>query len=109
MEQDPRLGGDARLFDEFATGGDKELQAWLQLAAGYTLTGRNDYDVFFIVFGQPGSGKSTFLEALSHVLGEQYSIHLPVASLIDDGRASQQDEYYRAQLPGKRKAHSLTP
>lgn len=91
-------------FLEFATGGDKELQSWLQLAAGYTLTGRNDYDVFFIVYGQPGSGKSTFLEALAHVLGEQYSISLPVAALIDDGRGGSQDEYYRAQLPGKRLA-----
>ncbi len=91
-------------FLDFATGGDKELQSWLQLAAGYTLTGRNDLDVFFIVFGRPGSGKSTFLEALSHVLGEQYSIHLPVAALIDDGRGGSQDEYYRAQLPGMRMA-----
>ena len=91
-------------FLDFATGGDKELCAWLQLAAGYTLTGRNDLDVFFIVFGRPGSGKSTFLEALSHVLGEQYSIQLPVAALIDDGRGDAQDEYYRAQLPGRRMA-----
>lgn len=94
-------------FLEEATGGDKELQAWLQLAAGYTMTGRNDYDVFFIVFGPSGSGKSTFLEAMQGVLGEEYSTTMPTESLMDDGRGgggSGQDAYYLAQLPGKRLA-----
>lgn len=91
-------------FLDFATGGDKELQSWLQLAAGYTMTGHANLDVFFIVFGQPGSGKSTFLEAISHVLGDAYSISIPVSAVIDEGRGGGTDQYYWAQLPGKRMA-----
>lgn len=89
-------------FLDFATGGDKELQGWLQKAAGYTLTGLRDHDVLFMVYGQPGSGKSTFLEAIGHVLGKDYSVAMNSAVLVDDGMKSSSDEYHWAQLRGKR-------
>lgn len=89
-------------FLDFATGGDKELQLWLQKAAGYTLTGLRDYDVLFMVFGQPGSGKSTFLEALGHVLGKGYMTSMNSNVLVDDGMKSSSDDYHWAQLRGKR-------
>jgi phage/plasmid-associated DNA primase len=34
-------------FIDFATGGDKEYQDWLQRAAGYSITGSNKYDLMF--------------------------------------------------------------
>jgi phage/plasmid-associated DNA primase len=58
-------------FIDFATGGDKELQDWIQRAVGYTLTGLNNQDVMFLVYGPPGSGKNTFVEAI--VKAHEYS------------------------------------
>jgi len=65
---------DARspLWERFlhdATGGDAELEAFIQRAAGYSLLGANPEEVFFIVHGPTASCKSTFLEALKAMLG----------------------------------------
>lgn len=53
-----------------ATGGDAELAAYLQRAAGYTLTGRTDEEVLFLLLGPTATGKSTLAEALLGVLGD---------------------------------------
>lgn len=92
-------------FLEFATGGDRELQEWLQRAAGYTLTGDRTHDVLFLLYGLPGSGKSTFLEALGHMLGD-YMMPLDASVMMDSGTgmSSGSDQYYWAQLVGKRMA-----
>lgn len=58
------------------TGGDENLVQYLQRAAGYTLTASGREEAFFIIYGPKGSGKSTFLDALSCVLG-------PMAMEID--------------------------
>jgi putative DNA primase/helicase len=91
-------------FIDFATGGDKELQEWLQRAAGYTLTGLNTQDVMFLVYGPPGSGKNTFVEALVKALGtQQYSWPLDSSILAaNDGSSSSTDLYHWAELRGRR-------
>lgn len=53
-----------------ATGGDRDLLDFLQVAAGYSLTGATDEEVLFFVHGPAASGKSTFLEALKATLGD---------------------------------------
>jgi putative DNA primase/helicase len=61
------------LWDRFlkdVTGGDEEFVAFLQRAAGYSLTGDNSEEVFFFVHGPTRTGKSTFLEALKATLGD---------------------------------------
>lgn len=88
-------------FLEQATGGDKELQDWLQKAAGYTLTGLCDLDALFLVFGPPGSGKSTFLDALGSVMGDYYWM-LPASVMVDNRGMNGSDEYYWAELRGRR-------
>lgn len=45
-------------------------KAALQRIAGYTLLGGNPEHLFFVHHGATGSGKSTFMEIASHVLGE---------------------------------------
>ena len=65
---------DARLdlLDTFlrdATGGDDELQAFLQRAAGYSLTGDTSEEKLFFVHGPGAAGKSTFVEALRSAIG----------------------------------------
>ena len=91
-------------FLDFATDGDKEFQDWLQRAVGYTLTGLNNQDTLFLVYGPPGSGKTTFVETIVNALGtQQYSWTLDSAVLAaGDGSANRSDEYHMAELRGRR-------
>jgi len=52
------------------TQGDKEHEAYLQRAVGYTVTGDTREEVFFIVLGPPASGKTTLVEAASAMMGD---------------------------------------
>jgi len=52
------------------TQGDTDLQAYLQRAAGYTLTGLTVEEVFFMIYGPKGSGKSTFVDGMQTILGD---------------------------------------
>jgi putative DNA primase/helicase len=91
-------------FLDFATDGDKEFQDWLQRAAGYSLTGSSKYDIMFLVYGPPGSGKNTFVEALVKCLGtQQYAWPLDSSILAaNDGQSSSTDLYHWAMLRGRR-------
>ena len=91
-------------FINFATGGDKEYQDWLQRAAGYSITGSNKYDLMFLVYGPAGSGKNTFVEAIVKALGtQQYAWPLDSSILAQgDGQANSTDLYHWAQLRGRR-------
>ena len=91
-------------FIDFATGGDKELQDWLQRAAGYSLTGLRTHDVMFLVYGPAGSGKNTFVEAIVKCLGTaQYAWPLDSSILAQgDGQAHGSDLYHWAELRGRR-------
>jgi P4 family phage/plasmid primase-like protien len=91
-------------FIDFATGGDKELQDWIQRAVGYSLTGLSNQDVMFLVYGPPGSGKNTFVEAVVKALGtQQYAWPLDSSILADNnGASSSTDLYHWAELRGRR-------
>jgi putative DNA primase/helicase len=91
-------------FVDFATGGDKELQDWIQRAVGYTLTGLSNQDVLFLVYGPAGSGKNTFVETIFEAMGaEQYAGTLPSQELAaSTGATKSSSEYYMASLRGKR-------
>jgi putative DNA primase/helicase len=91
-------------FLDFATGGDKEYQDWLQRAAGYSLTGLSKYDLMFLVYGPAGSGKNTFVEALVKCLGtQQYAWPFDSSILANgDGNAQGSDMYHWAELRGRR-------
>jgi putative DNA primase/helicase len=89
---------------DFATGGDKEYQDWLQRVVGYTMTGLNTLDIMCLVYGPPGSGKNTFVESIVKVLGtQQYAWPMDSNILADkDGMSSSTDLYHWAELRGKR-------
>jgi putative DNA primase/helicase len=91
-------------FIDEATKGDKELQEYIQRAVGYTLTGHSNHDVMFLVFGPPGSGKNTFVEAIVKCLGtSQYAWPMDSNILVqDDGKSSSTDLYHWAELRGRR-------
>lgn len=61
------------VWDRFladATGGDAAFGAFLQRLAGYALTGDTSEEIFALVLGTAGTGKSTFLEALLSTWGD---------------------------------------
>jgi len=57
-------------FLDRITDGDRELQAYLQRAAGYSLTGSTGEQVLFFAYGIGANGKTVFMEALKSVLGD---------------------------------------
>lgn len=90
-------------FLDEATKGDKELQDWLQRAVGYTLTGLNNQDVAFVIYGPPGSGKNTFIETIYEALGKsEYAWALDSNILALGDRMNSTDEYHMARLIGRR-------
>lgn len=58
-----------RFLDE-ATGGDKELQRYLQRLGGYALTGSTREQQFTFIYGGGGNGKGTFLKVLNGIWGD---------------------------------------
>lgn len=57
-------------FLERITGSDRELQSFLQRAAGYSLTGKTSEEKLFFAHGPAASGKSTFMESIKATLGQ---------------------------------------
>lgn len=52
------------------TGGDAQLARYLQVAAGYTLTGSTEAHRAFLLVGPGANGKSVFLATIHHVMGD---------------------------------------
>jgi putative DNA primase/helicase len=53
-----------------ATAGDVDLQRYLQLLAGYCLTGLTREQILVFLWGPGGNGKSVFLSTLSGIMGD---------------------------------------
>jgi len=71
VEYHPEATSD--LWENFlrdATNGDGELEAFLQRACGYSLTGSAEEEVLFFVHGPGAAGKSTFLETIKAAFGD---------------------------------------
>jgi putative DNA primase/helicase len=62
-----------------ATGGNETIAIWLQMAVGYSLTGHTREEVLFYLYGLPRSGKGTFTETLTTLLGK------PLSAEVDFG------------------------
>jgi len=52
-----------------STRGDADIAAFLARAVGYSLTGDTREEKFFFLHGVPGTGKSTFIDAVKAVMG----------------------------------------
>ena len=66
-------GTAAPQWDKFlqrVTGGDLELQSYLQRMAGYCLTGDTREHALFFIYGPGGNGKSVFLNTLNGILAD---------------------------------------
>lgn len=91
-------------FLDFATDGDKEFQDWIQRAVGYSMSGHNQYDILFLVYGPAGSGKNTLVESIVKCLGSsQYAYAMDSGILADSGMSSHNtDLYHWAEMRGRR-------
>lgn len=63
------------------TGGNGELESFLQRVAGYALTGITREHALFFFYGTGRNGKSTYVNAISGALGD-YATTAPMATLI---------------------------
>ncbi len=61
--------------------GDEELIEWLQCFLGYVMTGESCLRVFAVLHGPGRNGKSTMVETVSRIFGEDYAKGLPTQSL----------------------------
>ena len=87
-------------FLEEATQGDTEMIRYLQRSMGYTLTGSNAEECFFMLSGPPASGKSTFLDALHAALGTYGTVTQPETFMYRKGQQTPPNEL--ARLAGMR-------
>jgi putative DNA primase/helicase len=66
-------GARHELWDQYladATASDTELAAYLQRAVGYALQGQVTEKAFWFLYGPPDGMKSTFIDSVSHALGD---------------------------------------
>ena len=68
-------------FITLITGSDAELSLFLQLAVGYTLTGRTDEHCLFFLHGSGMNGKTTFTEVIRRLLGD-YAQRIEIEALM---------------------------
>ncbi len=75
-------GGDCPQWSKFLdriTGGDRDLQSFLQRMIGYALTGSTREHALFFLYGPGSNGKSVFLSTISSLLAD-YAKTAPVSS-----------------------------
>ena len=69
--------GDCPIWRQFVatvTGGDKDLQDYLQRVAGYCLTGVTSEHALFFLYGTGANGKSVFANTLTAILGDYATV-----------------------------------
>lgn len=87
-----------QFIDEICVG-DRELADYFHRAVGYTFTGDMSEEKLFFAYGNGANGKSKFIGALRHVLGD-YGTSLSFEALLTSRTSSPEQGF--AHLPGKR-------
>ena len=87
-------------FIDTITGGDVDLQSYIQRAVGYLLTGSVREEVMFVLYGTGRNGKSTFRETLHTLMGD-YALAADAGLLTERKRAGGATEEI-ARLKGRR-------
>jgi len=64
------------------TGGDVELQSYLQRMVGYCLTGVTSAHALFFLYGTGANGKSVFANVISTILGD-YAATAPMDTFVE--------------------------
>lgn len=84
-------------FLEEVTGGDRELQDFLQLAVGYGITGQISEKCLFFLHGPGDTGKTTFIETVSTMLGGGYARTAGFTSFIRGVKSGIRNDLARLQ------------
>ncbi len=74
------------LFHEFLTrifNENEDTIAFVQKALGYSLTGSQREQVFFILYGTGANGKSTFLNVVRSILGPDYALQADTSMFME--------------------------
>lgn len=71
-----------RAFLADVTGGDIDLMAYLQLMAGYCLTGVTSEHALFFLYGTGANGKSVFVNVITTILGD-YAANAPMDTFME--------------------------
>lgn len=98
-------GGECPRWRQFLceiTGGDAELEAFLQRVAGYCLTGDTRDHAIFFCYGTGANGKGVFLNTLSKILRD-YATTAPMETFTVS-----QVEQHPTELAGLRGARLVT-
>lgn len=93
----------APVWDAFlssVTGGDQDLQRYLQVMTGYMLTSSTREQCIFFLYGDGSNGKSTFLDVLADLMGS-YAMNAQ-SDTITARRASDGPRTDIARLKGAR-------
>jgi putative DNA primase/helicase len=100
VNYDPKAGCERWLeFLSRIMDGNEQLISFLQRAIGYALTGETSEQCLFIFHGSGANGKSTFLQAISSILGD-YSMSTPTETLLVKRRGAIPNDV--ARLKGAR-------
>lgn len=92
------------LWDKFlgqVTGGDEDLQDYIQRAIGYSLTADTSHQALFFLYGLGNNGKSTFLTTLRKLLGP-YAQRAATDTFMMNDKYSGGPKESLADLVGKR-------
>jgi putative DNA primase/helicase len=86
-----------RRFLEQVTGGDRELQNFLQLAVGYGITGEVGEKCLFFLHGPGDTGKTTFIETIGRLLGDDYARTAGFTSFVRGVKSGIRNDLARLQ------------
>ena len=88
-------------FINWAMLDDEEATEYLRVFSGYCLTGEASQECFAIAQGDPRCGKSTWVESIASILGEDMSISILFQDLCY-GKNGAPARYDTGRMPGKR-------
>ena len=74
-------------FMEEITCGDKDLEKWMQVYFGYSLTASVKEQLFGVFYGTGGNGKSVLVNVISTIMG-QYTLETPVETILSKHNGS---------------------
>ena len=69
-------------FLERVTGGNAEMQSYLQRVLGYCLTGHTTAHALFFLYGTGANGKSVFINTITGIMGD-YAITAPMEAFVE--------------------------
>jgi putative DNA primase/helicase len=98
-------GANCPTWHEFlkrTTDGDNDLQSYLQRVIGYALTGDTSEHALFFAYGVGANGKSTFLNAVSGMIGD-YHKTAPIETFTES-----KNDRHPTELAGLRGARMVT-